>query len=81
MLYDNLTTFSLPSLALQEKDAKIQEADLLLQNKEAEFLQQLDQEKASTLTLLQVERQMWEAERKKKLTGQEQEAEWVIRRI
>ena len=60
-------------LAVQEKDAKIQEADLLLQNKEAEFLEQLDKEKASTLTLLQLERQMWEAERKKKLLT---EQEW-----
>ena len=71
-----MTSFYLPSLALQEKDAKIQEADLLLQNKETEFLQQLDKEKASTLTLLQLERQMWEAERKKKiLTGQERDTE------
>lgn len=62
--------------ALQEKDAKIQEADILLQNKEAEFLEQLDKEKASTLTLLQLERQMWEAERKKKLlTGQERDTD------
>ena len=71
-----MTSIYLPLLAVQEKDAKIQEADILLQNKEAEFLEQLDKEKASTLTLLQLERQMWEAERKKKLlTGQERDTE------
>lgn len=61
--------------ALQENKAKIQEAELLMQDKQAEFLQQIEQEKASTLTLLQVERQMWEVERNKKSAEQDQETE------
>lgn len=61
--------------ALQEKDSKIQEAELLIQNKQVEFLEKIEQEKASTLTLLQVERQMWEAERNKKLTDHVLETE------
>ena len=63
------------SSALQEKESKIQECEILLQNKQAEFLEQLEQEKASTLALLQVERQMWEAERNKQLAPKYQETE------
>lgn len=57
--------------ALQEKKSQVQEAEILLQTKQAEFLQQIEQEKASTLTLLQVERQMWEAERNKQIAEKE----------
>lgn len=46
-----------------------------MQSKEAEYVDQIEQEKASTLALLQVERQMWEAERNKDLTGKSQEPE------
>ena len=70
--------FILRSSALQENKAKIQEAELLMQDKQAEFLQQIEQEKASTLTLLQVERQMWEVERNKKSAEQDQETESVV---
>ena len=70
--------FILRSPALQENKAKIQEAELLMQDKQAEFLQQIEQEKASTLTLLQVERQMWEVERNKKSAEQDQETESVV---
>ncbi|KAL9950515.1 hypothetical protein ACROYT_G043024 [Oculina patagonica] len=60
---------------LQEKESKILEAEILMQNKEAAFLEQIEQEKASTLALLQVERQMWEAERSKNLVVKVQETE------
>lgn len=46
-----------------------------MQNKEAEFLEQIEQEKASALALLQVERQVWEANRSKELAGKFQETE------
>jgi len=46
-----------------------------MQNKQAEFLEQIEQEKASALSLLQVERQMWEAQRSKELASQEHETE------
>lgn len=46
-----------------------------MQNKEAEYLEQIEQEKASTLALLQLERQMWEAERNKGVEGKSQEPE------
>lgn len=46
-----------------------------MKNKEAEFLEQIEQEKASALTLLQVERQVWEANRAQGLPGKHKEAE------
>lgn len=61
--------------ALQDKESKILEAEILMQSKEAEYLEQIEQEKASTLALLQLERQMWEAERNKDLKGKSQEPE------
>lgn len=70
--------FKFWSSVLQDKESKIQEAENLMQNKEAQFLEQIEQEKASTLALLQVERQMWEAERNKELGVKVQETEWVI---
>ena len=63
------------SSALQDKESKILEAEILMQNKEAEYLEQIEQEKASTLALLQVERQMWEAQRNKDLAVKGQEPE------
>ena len=38
-------------------------------------MEQIEQEKASTLALLQVERQMWEVKRNKQAVGKEQEPE------
>ena len=38
-------------------------------------MEQIEQEKASTLALLHVERQMWEAGRDKQAVGKEQEPE------
>ena len=61
--------------ALQERESKLQESEILLQKKQAEFMEQIEQEKASTLVLLQVERQMWEAKRNKQAVGKEQEPE------
>lgn len=61
--------------ALQERESKLQESEILLQKKQAEFVEQIEQEKASTLALLQVERQMWEAKRNKQAVGKEQEPE------
>ena len=46
-----------------------------MQNKQAEFTEQIEQEKASALALLQVERQMWEAERNRDLEVKVQETE------
>ena len=46
-----------------------------MKNKEAEFLEQIEQEKASALTLLQVERQVWEANRAQGLPGKYKETE------
>lgn len=71
---NNVLSFFLLS-ALQDKESKILEAEILMQNKEAEYLEQIEQEKASTLALLQLERQMWEAERNKDLKGKSQEPE------
>ena len=48
-----------------------------MKNKEAEFLEQIEQEKASVLALLQVERQVWEANRAQGLPGKHKETEWV----
>ena len=61
--------------ALKDKESKALEAEILMQNKEAEYLEQIEQEKASTLALLQLERQMWEAERNKDVEGKSQEPE------
>lgn len=60
---------------MQDKESKLLEAEIHMQSKEAEYVDQIEQEKASTLALLQVERQMWEAERNKDLTGKSQEPE------
>lgn len=46
-----------------------------MKNKEAEFLEQIEQEKASALALLQVERQVWEANRAQRLPGKHKETE------
>ena len=46
-----------------------------MKNKEAEFLEQIEQEKASALALLQVERQVWEANRVQGLSGKHKETE------
>ena len=53
---------------LQSKETQIREAESALKNKEAEFREQLEQEKISALMLLQVEQQMWEANRKVQAT-------------
>lgn len=46
-----------------------------MKNKEAEFLEQIEREKASALALLQVERDLWEANRAQGLPGKLQETE------
>lgn len=63
--------------ALQDKESKILNSEILMKNKEAEFLQQIEKEKASTLALLQVERELWEANRAQGLPGKLQETECV----
>ena len=61
--------------ALQDKESSILNSEILMKNKEAEFLEQIEQEKASALTLLQVERQVWEANRAQGLPGKHKETE------
>lgn len=46
-----------------------------MQNKQAEFTEQIEQEKAAALALLQVERQMWEVGRSRGLEVKVQETE------
>lgn len=63
--------------ALQDKESKILNSEIVMKNKEAEFLQQIEKEKASALALLQVERELWEANRVQGLPGKLQETECV----